>query len=62
MLNGAFSSPERSRDRGGPHKTWTVVLAGLGVFMTALDTLVVTTSLPVLRVDLHASLSDLEWT
>jgi EmrB/QacA subfamily drug resistance transporter len=30
--------------------------------MTALDTLVVTTALPVLRVDLHASLSDLEWT
>src|SRR5438552_10496306 len=30
--------------------------------MTALDTLVVTTSLPVLRVSLHASLSSLEWT
>ena len=30
--------------------------------MTALDTLVVTTALPVLRVDLHASLPDLEWT
>src|SRR6266436_2264710 len=45
-----------------PHKTWTVILASLGVFMTALDTLVVTTSLPVLRVDLHSSLSNLEWT
>ncbi len=45
-----------------PHQTWTVVLASLGVFMTALDTLVVTTSLPVLRVDLHSSLSGLEWT
>jgi EmrB/QacA subfamily drug resistance transporter len=45
-----------------PHKTWTVVLASLGVFMTALDTLVVTTSLPALRVDLHASLQSLEWT
>src|ERR671936_232978 len=45
-----------------PHKTWTVVLASLGVFMTALDTLVVTTSLPALRVDLHSSLSSLEWT
>src|SRR5438552_18032574 len=30
--------------------------------MTALDTLVVTTSLPLLRVNLHASLSSLEWT
>src|SRR4051812_29121199 len=45
-----------------PHKKWTVILASLGVFMTALDTLVVTTSLPVLRVDLHSSLSSLEWT
>ena len=44
------------------HKTWTIVLASVGVFMTALDTLVVTTSLPVLRVSLHASLSSLEWT
>jgi hypothetical protein len=30
----------------------TLVLASLGVFMTALDTLVVTTALPVLRVGL----------
>jgi EmrB/QacA subfamily drug resistance transporter len=30
--------------------------------MTALDTLVVTTALPVLRVDLHSSLAGLEWT
>ncbi len=44
------------------NKTWTVVLVSLGVFMTALDTLVVTTSLPALRVDLHASLQSLEWT
>jgi EmrB/QacA subfamily drug resistance transporter len=45
-----------------PHKRWTIVLASLGVFMSALDTLVVTTSLPVLRLDLHASLQSLEWT
>ncbi len=44
------------------NKTWTLVLAGLATFMTALDTLVVTTALPVLRVDLHATLSGLEWT
>jgi EmrB/QacA subfamily drug resistance transporter len=44
------------------HKVWTIVLASLGVFMTALDTLVVTTALPVVRVDLGASLSSLEWT
>jgi EmrB/QacA subfamily drug resistance transporter len=45
-----------------PRQTWTLVLAGLGAFMTALDTLVVATALPVLRVDLHSSLSGLEWT
>jgi EmrB/QacA subfamily drug resistance transporter len=55
-------APGRGRDRGTPHRAWTVVLASLGVFMTALDTLVVTTSLPALRLDLHASLQSLEWT
>jgi EmrB/QacA subfamily drug resistance transporter len=54
------------RTRGGegrpPHQTWTIVLAGLGVFMTALDNMVVATALPVLRVDLHADISGLEWT
>jgi EmrB/QacA subfamily drug resistance transporter len=44
------------------NKRWTLVVAALAAFMTALDTLVVTTALPVLRVDLGASLSDLEWT
>src|ERR671930_210399 len=44
------------------HKGWTLALTALGLFMVALDTLVVTTALPVLRVDLGASLSDLEWT
>src|SRR5206468_5381400 len=64
----AASSGRRQTDQedpvmtGQPHKTWTIVLASLGVFMTALDTLVVTTSLPALRVDLHASLQSLEWT
>ncbi|MEV7175563.1 MFS transporter [Kitasatospora sp. NPDC093679] len=47
---------------GRPHRTWTLVLASLGLFMVALDTLVVTTALPVLRVDLGAKLTDLEWT
>src|ERR671930_1324602 len=44
------------------HKGWTLALTALGLFMVALDTLVVTTALPVLRVDLGAGLSDLEWT
>src|SRR5206468_7226344 len=45
-----------------PHKGWTLGLASLGLFMVALDTLVVTSALPVLRVDLGAGVSDLEWT
>jgi len=52
----------RTRHADTPHKGWTLILASLGLFMVALDTLVVTTALPVLRVDLGASLSDLEWT
>jgi EmrB/QacA subfamily drug resistance transporter len=50
------------REQGASHRSWTLVLASLAVFMTALDTLVVTTALPVLRVSLHAGLSGLEWT
>ena len=46
----------------GTRKGWTLALTALGLFMVALDTLVVTTALPVLRVDLGAGLSDLEWT
>ena len=44
------------------HKGWTLAVSSLGLFMVALDTLVVTTALPVLRVALGASLADLEWT
>ena len=47
-----------SRSRPG----WTLALTGLGLFMTALDNMVVTTALPVMRQSLHGSLSDLEWT
>src|SRR5919197_4061798 len=45
-----------------PRPTWTIVLAGLGIFMTALDNLVVATALPVLRTSLHAGLAGVEWT
>src|SRR3954451_8590758 len=42
--------------------TWTLMLASVGAFMTALDTLVVASALPALRVDLGATVGDLEWT
>src|SRR5438445_10231202 len=45
------------------HKAiWTFVITSTALFMVTLDNLVVTTALPVIRRDLHASLSQLEWT
>jgi EmrB/QacA subfamily drug resistance transporter len=41
---------------------WVVVLTAIGSFMGALDTLVVSTALPTIRLDLGASISQLEWT
>jgi EmrB/QacA subfamily drug resistance transporter len=41
---------------------WTLGLTSLALFMVSLDNLVVTTALPVIRRDLHASVSQLEWT
>jgi EmrB/QacA subfamily drug resistance transporter len=45
-----------------PKPAWTLVLASLGLFMVALDNMVVTLALPALRASLHGSLADLEWT
>jgi EmrB/QacA subfamily drug resistance transporter len=41
---------------------WVLVLASLGSFLAALDVVVVATALPVLRTELGATLSELEWT
>jgi EmrB/QacA subfamily drug resistance transporter len=41
---------------------WTFAITSTALFMVTLDNLVVTTALPVIREDLHASLSGLEWT
>ena len=41
---------------------WTFVITSVALFMATLDNLVVTTSLPVIRTDLGASIEDLEWT
>jgi MFS family permease len=40
---------------------WTFAITSLALFMVALDNLVVTTALPVIKVDLGASLADLQW-
>jgi EmrB/QacA subfamily drug resistance transporter len=41
---------------------WTFAITSTALFMVTLDNLVVTTALPVIRVDLHSGLSGLEWT
>src|SRR3954453_14945149 len=41
---------------------WVVVLTAISSFMAAIDTLVVSTALPTIRLDLGASVSQLEWT
>jgi len=41
---------------------WTFAITSLALFMVTLDNLVVTTALPVIRKDLHATLQGLEWT
>jgi EmrB/QacA subfamily drug resistance transporter len=41
---------------------WTLAITSLALFMVSLDNLVVTTALPVIRRELHASISQLEWT
>jgi len=41
---------------------WTFAITSVAVFMATLDNLVVTTALPVIRKDLHATIQSLEWT
>src|SRR5213078_3666711 len=41
---------------------WVLVLTGIGSLMAALDTLVVSTALSRIRLDLGASIEQLEWT
>jgi MFS family permease len=41
---------------------WTLALAGMGAFISALDIVVVATALPTMQAHLGASLADLEWT
>src|SRR6476619_5181835 len=45
-----------------PRTIWTFAITSIALFMVTLDNLVVTTALPVIRHDLHASVAQLEWT
>src|SRR5215212_5278375 len=45
-----------------PKVLWALAITSVAVFMVTLDNLVVTTAIPVIRQDLHAGLSGLQWT
>jgi EmrB/QacA subfamily drug resistance transporter len=47
--------------KAGTRTTWTFVITSIALFMVVLDNLVVSTALPVIRVDLGASIEQLEW-
>src|SRR4030095_16149075 len=53
---------DRRKVMQAPRTLWTFVITSLALFMVVLDNLVVSTALPVIRVDLGASLEELEWT
>jgi EmrB/QacA subfamily drug resistance transporter len=48
--------------RTGTHTIWTFAVTSIALFMVVLDNLVVSTALPVIRVDLGATIEELEWT
>ena len=46
----------------GSRTVWTFAITSIALFMAVLDNLVVSTALPVIRVDLNATIEELEWT
>jgi EmrB/QacA subfamily drug resistance transporter len=53
-------SPSRTNTKNATR--WVVLLTAIGSLMAALDTLVVSTALSTIRIDLGASVEQLEWT
>src|SRR5437588_2438264 len=62
MTNVGAPSPAAVGQGLTPKALWTLAITSVAVFMVTLDNLVVTTAIPVIRQDLHASLSGLQWT
>src|SRR4051812_34572526 len=60
----AVAAPDAAETGPGmtPKARWALAITSIAVFMVTLDNLVVTTAIPVLREDLHAGLSGLQWT
>jgi EmrB/QacA subfamily drug resistance transporter len=61
---GSTSSTEGAAGAGQPPATgrWVLALTSVASFMVALDALVVTTALTAIRLALHASVAELQWT
>jgi EmrB/QacA subfamily drug resistance transporter len=57
-----MSDPKEDLMSAKARTIWTFVITSVAVFMATLDNLVVTTALPVIREDLHATIESLEWT
>jgi EmrB/QacA subfamily drug resistance transporter len=47
--------------KAGTRTLWTFAITSIALFMVVLDNLVVSTALPVMRVDLGATIEELEW-
>ena len=54
--------PRAVTERMTSNALWALAITSVAVFMVTLDDLVVTTAIPVIRQDLHAGLSGLQWT
>src|SRR4051794_28026615 len=64
-LDGSLPPHRSAKEAEMASKTmtrWVVALTAIGSLMAALDTLVVSTALTRIRLDLGASLGQLEWT
>src|SRR5437868_636321 len=59
MSNYSITKETQMNRRG---TLWTFAITSLALVMVTLDNLVVTTALPAIRKDLHATLQGLEWT
>src|SRR5882724_5654039 len=62
-MQGSETQVTHTPDTKAPRSAgWTWLAALVAVFMVAIDTLVVTTALPVIRVDLGVGIEGVEWT
>jgi EmrB/QacA subfamily drug resistance transporter len=61
-MSVVFMRPQEDEMTDTRRARWAIGISSAAVFMVTLDNLVVSTALPTIRRDLHASLQSLEWT